>query len=85
MWVDYFLRFDETAWSTQDSTIQDDNGDAEVSCRRRGCLSDAEVIRGAVNEVLTAAKLIHKRLTENFPLPKNKIMVRPKTGLTDFL
>lgn len=85
MWVDYFLRFDETAWSTQDSTIQDDNGDAEVSCRRRGCLSDAEVIRRAVNEVLTAAKLIHKRLTENFPLPKNKIMVRPKTGLTDFL
>lgn len=29
LWVDYFLRFDETAWSTQDSTIQDDDGDAE--------------------------------------------------------
>ncbi|XP_020624382.1 uncharacterized protein LOC110061862 [Orbicella faveolata] len=29
LWVDYFLRFDETAWSTQDPTIQDDDGDAE--------------------------------------------------------
>lgn len=30
LWVDYFLRFDETAWSTQDPAIQDDEGDAEV-------------------------------------------------------
>lgn len=29
LWVDYFLRFDETAWSTQDPAIQDDEGDAE--------------------------------------------------------
>lgn len=36
MWVDYFLRFDETAWSTQDPTIQDDDGDAEVSWGGRG-------------------------------------------------
>ena len=30
LWVDYFLRFDETAWSTQDPAIQDDEGDVEV-------------------------------------------------------
>ena len=36
LWVDYFLRFDETAWSTQDPTIQDDDGDAEVGWGRRG-------------------------------------------------
>lgn len=29
LWVDYFLRFDETAWSTQDPTIQDEEGDTE--------------------------------------------------------
>ncbi|KAJ7373757.1 hypothetical protein OS493_011366 [Desmophyllum pertusum] len=29
LWVDYFLRFDETAWSTQDPTIQDDEADTE--------------------------------------------------------
>lgn len=29
LWVDYFLRFDETAWSTQDPAIQDDEGDTE--------------------------------------------------------
>ena len=30
LWTDYFLRFDETAWSTQDPAIQDDDGDTEV-------------------------------------------------------
>ena len=30
MWVDYFLRYDETAWSTQDPAIQDEDGDNEV-------------------------------------------------------
>ena len=30
LWVDYFLRFDETAWSIQDPAIQDDEGDTEV-------------------------------------------------------
>lgn len=29
LWVDYFLRYDETAWSTQDSAIQDEDGDNE--------------------------------------------------------
>ena len=30
LWVDYFLRYDETAWSTQDPAIQDEDGDSEV-------------------------------------------------------
>ena len=30
LWVDYFLRYDETAWAAQDSNIQDDDGDSEV-------------------------------------------------------
>ena len=30
LWVDYFLRYDETAWSTQDPAIQDEDGDNEV-------------------------------------------------------
>lgn len=28
--MDYFLRYDETAWSTQDPAIQDEDGDSEV-------------------------------------------------------
>ena len=30
LWVDYFLRFDETAWSKQDPSLQDDDGETEV-------------------------------------------------------
>ena len=30
LWVDYFLRFDETAWSKQDPSPQDDDGETEV-------------------------------------------------------
>lgn len=30
LWVDYFLRFDETAWSKQDPSLQDDDGETEA-------------------------------------------------------
>lgn len=30
LWVDYFLRYDETAWSKQDPSLQDDDGETEV-------------------------------------------------------
>lgn len=38
LWVDYFLRFDETAWSKQDPSLQDDDGETEVRGEVEECL-----------------------------------------------
>lgn len=62
--MDYFLRFDETAWSTQDSTIQDDDGDAEV----RRCTRYRQVLVNCQEKHKARVILVDGKLSSNAPL-----------------